>query len=100
MLSSALYVGIYSGAKNCIWLQALTLVLIFPKEGKRRCDGIKQKPLKNISTSFWVYSLKIHKETLLKKTSKEKVGPVRCIMLVLSGIKALKMFNLVNCTRP
>ena len=72
----------YSGVKNCIWLQALTLLHILPREDELMYDCVKQKPLKDISASSHNRFLKINKKTLRKKASKEKQGPpVRCLCL-------------------
>ena len=71
MLSSVPRACIYFGVKNLIWLQALTLVQILPREGEQKYDCIKTKTLKGISTFFPVHSLKIHNKTLRKKAPKK-----------------------------
>ena len=60
---------------------------------------LKQKPLKGISASFHAHFLKIPKKILRKKSKQRKERSCEMLMLVLSGAKALKMFNFMNCTR-
>ena len=74
----ALHVRIYTGVKTWIWLQALTLVHILPRQGELRHDFIKA--IKDVSTS----------KKKKKKTSKEKEGPVRCLWLYSQELKPWK----------
>ena len=52
MFSSASDTRIYSGVKNCIWLQALTLMETLPREGELRYDCIKTKTNKKYFNLF------------------------------------------------
>ena len=72
MLSIASNARIYSGPKKIIWLEVLTLVHFLRCVGEKGKTVLKQKPLKGISTSFRVHSLKILKETLRKKSKQRK----------------------------
>ena len=52
MFLSASHARIDSGVKNSIWLQALTLMEILPREGELRYDCIKTKPNKRYFNLF------------------------------------------------
>ena len=52
MLSSVSRACIYFGVKNLIWLQALTLVQILPREGEQKYDCIKTKTIKRYFNLF------------------------------------------------
>ena len=97
MLSSASHPRIYYGVKKWTWLQALTLVHILPRESELRYDCIKQKPLKGISTSSCPF-FKNTSENIGEK-SKQRKRVLWDAYVVLSGVKALNVFNLVNWAR-
>ena len=42
----------YYGVKNCVWLQALTLLHFLPIEDQLRYDCIKAKTIKSYSNLF------------------------------------------------
>ena len=57
---------------------------------------IKAKTIKSYFNLFRVHSLKIDKKTIRKKNKQSKRGSSEMLMLLLSGVKDLKKFNLVN----
>ena len=70
--------------------QALTLVHILPREGELRYDCVKTRTIKRY---FNLISFPFFKNTSENIRTR---GSDEMLMLVLSGIKAMKMLNFVN----
>ena len=86
-LPRASHAPIDSGVNNCIWLQALTLEEILPREGELWYDCIKTKNIERYFNCFLCSFFKNTRGNIEEKSRQRKKHLLRCLCLYSQELK-------------